>query len=181
MLNGLYPIMIFNFSKLAPDLQASLSDIPIVSSIVNKIGFPPIPVYLDEAFTGLVIDTEEKSVEIQTNTETTTNGSDPVTNQKGLASTIRVAMKCDKGSTGLTLLSALSDRIFEKVTSKEYSISYFSGAVTIYEGLLNSFNITQNANDSLYQITFELSRTTNKLVKPGGPPLVQKITGAVPL
>jgi hypothetical protein len=59
-------------------------------------------------------------------------------------------------SIGISLFSALADLIFPKVTSKEYSITYLHGAVTVFAGLLHSFSITQKANTTCYNITLEL-------------------------
>ena len=181
MLNGLYPIMIFNFSKLAPDLQAAVSGIPIVSEIVTKIGLPPIPIYLSEDLTGLVIDSEDKNIDIQTEAETLADGGDPVTNQKGIASTVTVNMKGNRNSIGLTLIASMADLIFSKVTSKEYSITYMNGAITVFNGLLNSFQITQNIENDLYNISFQLSRNSSKIAPSTGIPVVDKVTGVLPL
>lgn len=181
MLNGIDPIIIFNFSKLTPDLQASVADIPIISSIVNKIGLPPIPVYLSEKLTGLYIDSEDKNIEIVTSTDTLTNGEEPVTNQKGLSSTVTINMVASRDSIGMTLIAALADLVFHKVTSKEYSITYLHGAITVFGGLLHSFGITQNADNDLYNIKLELSRSSVKTQEKASIPVVSKITGAVPL
>lgn len=183
MLNGIDPIIIFNFSKLLPDLKDAVSGSPILSKVVDKIGLPPIPIYLSEKLTGIYIDSEDKSIEIETSTETTTDGKTPVANQRGILSTVRINMVANSDSLGMTLLSALADLIFQKVTSKEYSIYYFHGGVTVFGGLLHSFNITQGSTNTLYNITMELSRSTVKAeVKvEKGPPEVGKIVGAVPL
>ena len=42
------------------------------------------------------------------------------------------------------------------MTSKEYSITYLHGAVTVFNGLLHSFAVTQQANNELYNVTLEL-------------------------
>lgn len=181
MLNGIDPIIIFNFSKLEPDLQAAVANIPVVSNIVNKIGLPPIPIYLSERLTGLFIDSEEKSIDIETTTETLTSGSDPVWQQKGINSTVKINMIANKNSLGMTLLGALADLVFEKVTSKEYSITYIHGSTTIFNGLLHSFSISQQADSDLMQISAELTRSTGKPTPKTSVPVVDKITGALPL
>jgi hypothetical protein len=181
MLNGLDPIIIFNFSKLSAADQETLASIPIVSSIVEKIGLPPIPIYLSERLTGLYIDSEDKNIDIETSSETLTNGEAPQINQKGLNSTVTISLVASRNSIGLTLLAALADRIFKKVTSREYSITYLHGAVTVFNGLLNSFQISQNAENDLYNINIELFTTTVETQEPAGVPVVEKVTGAVPL
>lgn len=183
MLNGIDPILIFNFSKLLPELEAAVKGMPFVAKVVDKIGLPPIPLYLSEKITGIYIDSEDKSVEIETSPETTTNGKTPVSNQKGIQSTVKINMVASQDSIGLTLLSTLVDLIFEKVTSKEYSISYFHNGVSVFGGLLHSFNISQGSTNTLYNITLELSRSTAKPETKAEVKVleVKKVTGIVPL
>jgi hypothetical protein len=179
MLNGIDPIILFNFFKLTPQVQASLSQIPIVSDIVSKVPFAPIPIYLSERLTGLSIESEDKSIDIDTTNETATNGADPLIFQKGLNSTVRINLIASRNSIGVTLISALADQIFKKVTSKEYSITYLHGAVTVFNGLLNSFNITQNSDNDLYNITIELVRPGVSTVEKAPIPVVSGVSDAV--
>ncbi len=46
--------------------------------------------------------------------------------------------------------------IFPLVTSREYAISYLHGAITVFEGLLHTFAITQDPGTDKYNITLEL-------------------------
>ncbi len=179
MLNGIDPILIFNFKKLAPDVQATIAAIPVVSQIVQRIDLPAIPLYLSEIATGIYIETEDKSVDIETTTETLTNGTEPDLNQRGIQSTVKINMIANQDSIGLALLSALSDLIFPKVTSKEYSITYLHGAVTVFAGLLHSFSISQNSGNTLYNVSMELIRPGIMSKLPI--PVVSPVTGAVPL
>lgn len=157
MLNGIDPILIFTFSTdIRASLTASVAKIPVVSNVINKLGFPPIPIYLSEALTGLYIDSENKNIDIETTPETLTNGITPVVNQKGINSTIKVNMVATKGSIGLILLSTLCDLIFTKVTSKDYKMTYVHGATTIFNGLLHTFSVNQVANTDLYTIDLEI-------------------------
>lgn len=179
MLNGLYPIIIFNFSKSSKSVQDTVAKIPIVADIVSKIGLPPIPIYLDEKLTGLAIASEEKSVEIQSSTETTTDGAAPTVDQKGISSTVIVNLEASNDSLGMILFSALADQVFEKVTAKEYSVTYLSGGVTLFNGLLNRFNISQGNNQTKFYITLELIRTTNQTKQKSTIPVVPGATGEV--
>lgn len=180
MLNGIDPVFIFNFSKLVPDLKTALGDIPLVSKLSSNIPLPPIPIYLSEKITGIYIDSEDKNVDVETSTETLPSGGVPIINQKGINSTVKINMIANKNSIGMTLLSAMIDLIYEKVTSKEYSIYYFHGPITVFGGLLHSFSTNQNASNDLYNITLELTRSTVK-VDPPKIPVVNPLTGAVPL
>jgi hypothetical protein len=182
MLNGLDPIILIQFYEAPPAVFDTLEKIPLISSYTDRIGLPPIPIYLSEKLTGLYIDNEDKNVDIQTVTETLSDGSTPFTFQKGVGSTVRINLVASKESIGVTLLSALADQIFEKVSSKQYTVSYLHGAVTIFNGLMHSFSINQNANDDLYNIAIELSRsgTANETQQQTDVPQVPGTVGGVP-
>jgi hypothetical protein len=185
MLNGLDPIIIFQFGSLA-ETESAIADaiysIPLVSSIPTIVDRPPIPIYLSEEITGLFIDSESKNVDANTSTETKTDGSAPDVNQKGLGSTVKIELKASRGSIGLNLLSAMSDLLFQKLTSKEYSVSYLSGGITIFNGLIESFSINQNADDDLYRISIEIARGPVSTPTKADPiPTVEKIATAVSL
>lgn len=158
MLNGIDPILIFNFSKLTTQAKNAVAKIPEIATIVSKIDLPAIPIYLSEKLTGLYIDTEDKTVDIETSIETLAISADPLINQRSIGNTVKITIMANKDSIGLTLLSAMSDLIFPKVTSKEYTITYLHGAVTVFAGLLHSFAISQVANSTLSTITIELVR-----------------------
>lgn len=179
MLNGTTPIMLFNFFKLTPDQEASLSSIPIVSDIVSKVGLPPIPLYLDEQLTGLVISSQNKNIDIETSIDTLKNGDTPVVNQKAIGSVTTINLVAQRDSVGVQIISALADLILEKVTSKEYSITYLNGAVTIFNGLLHGYSINEGENDDLYQVQIQISRGGKGATV--SPPKVDKIPGAVTL
>lgn len=180
MLNGIDPIIIFNFSKLQPDLQAALSEIPILAKVANKIVLPPIPVYLSEKLTGLMIDSEDKSLEIENGYETLADGKDPIFFQRGIDNSIRINIKAIDNSIGLSLVSAFADQIFTKVTSKEYSITYIHKTTTIFDGLLKSFNITQIDNTNMVMIAIELIKTKPTITQSSSTPVVGTSTGPIP-
>lgn len=184
MLNGVDPIILFQFKKLLPETIAALpgataAPIPVVAKEPSSFPLPFIPIYLSEKLTGIFIDAESKSIDIDTTVETTTDGSTPVTNQRGIANTVKIEMQASANSIGVSLFAALADLIFPKVTSKEYTITYLHGAITVFDGLLHSFSITQNANDDRYNITLELIKpaAASKITSV----FVPKLTGAVPL
>lgn len=162
MLNGIDPIIIFEFSKLPPATAAFISKIPIVSSIVDAIGLPPIPIYLSETQTGLFIDSEDRNISIETSVETLSNGDNPLVNQKAINSTTTINMVGSKESIGLTLLSAMCDLVIPKVSSKEYKITYLHGAVTIFRGLLHDFSVHQTADDDRLLIKLELVKNNEQ-------------------
>lgn len=182
MLNGLDPIILFNFKKkLSAATEASIAQIPIVSSVYTTIGLPPIPIYLSENLTGLFIDSEDKTIDIKTEIETLPNGATPIIKQKGLGSTTRINLKANKNSIGIMLLTALSDLLLEKATSQEYSITYLHGPITVFGGLLESFQVTQSAENDLLNIVIELSRGGGSTKEASTVPEVGPVRGAVPL
>jgi hypothetical protein len=183
MLNGIDPIIIFMFKKKVPEFSSTPAvGPPLVSEKEVFVPLPPIPIYLSAELTGLIITDESKSIDAQTDTETKADGTAPDVNQKGISSVTRINMIARKDSIGVTLLAAMSDYLFEKMTSKEYSVTYLNGAVTIFGGLIHSFSISQSADNDKYDIQIEISRgpakspTQVQIV-----PSVGKSTGTVPL
>lgn len=157
MLNGIDPIILFHYSKKLPTNIGLEFDIPIVSAIEEMIDFPPIPVYLSESLFGIVIDSESKNIDIQTDIETLTDGSAPKVNQRGANSTVSINLKGKKDSIPLTLLSAFLEQAFTKVSSQEYAITYLHGATTIFRGLLKSYAVDTQDNSDLQLIKIELT------------------------
>lgn len=180
MLGGLDPIIIFDFYKLAPELASSVPAIPLASSTPTRVNLPPIPIYLSEKLTGLYIDNEDKSIDIQTDVETKSDASDPSIQQKAINSVIRINMFANNESIGLTLLSALCDLALPMATSQEYAVTYLHGAVTVFRGLINSFSISQNSDNDLFTVTLEITNVIRKTQVTSGPPDVQpEVNGEV--
>lgn len=158
MLNGVDPIIIFQFSKLADQsLKDQIAKIPVISKIPTVIDEPPIPIYLSERLSGILVDSESKQVDIQTEVSTLTSGDESQKDQKGVANTVTVNLQASKYSIGAILLSALIDKAFNKVTSKEYKVTYMNGAITVFRGLIESFNSSQVPDTDLLSITLVLT------------------------
>jgi hypothetical protein len=159
MLNGLDPILIFIFYKSVAPGQTS--NIPLANDLGldrYRLPLPPVPIYLSETATGIYIDSEDKNLDIQTIVETLRTGAKPILTQKGIGNVTTIKMEANKNSLGVTLLSAMADLIFGKLTSQEYSVTYLHGAVTIFGGLLHNFQIAQTADTDKLLITLELIR-----------------------
>lgn len=180
MLGGSQPVVIFQFSKLASSVGDSIAKIPVISQIPTLVEMPPVPIYLSEELTGLFIDSEDKSVDIDTDVETLSNGSDPNVNQKGISSIVKIQLKGKKDSIGLSLLSAMIDLLFDKVTSKEYAITYLHGATTVFRGVLHSYTAQQSSDNDLLIISMELSKGSKTPQKPPGIPAVPGQVGTLP-
>jgi hypothetical protein len=181
MLNGIDPIIIFQIYK---QNAFSAQQNKILQSIIppnsdTRIPFPPIPIYLSEKLTGLYIESEDKSIQITTENQTFLTGDQHKEYQKGANSTLKVNLIANKDSLGLTLLSVLADLIFDKVTSKEYSITYLHGPIIIFGGLVSNFDIVQNNENDLARISLEITKGFTTQGTPAVP-LVPNTTGAVP-
>lgn len=181
MLNSLEPVLIFQFSKALPAVSDVLARIPLISQIPTLVDAPPIPVYMSEAITGLFIDSEDKNIDIDTDTQTLTDGTAPDVQQKGVSSIVTVNISASKDGIGIALVSALLDLVFDKVTSKEYSLTYLHGATTVFRGLLHSYSINSDSNTDKYTIKIEISKGSKSPQKPPDVPVVPKSTGALPL
>lgn len=180
MLNGIDPVLIIQIGKVVPSEDSLLSKIPIISEIPTIIESPPIPIYLSENLTGIYIDSEDKNVDISTDVQTLTSGDQPQVNQKGIASTISINMVAKKSSLSLALLSSLMDLIFDKVTSKEYAVTYLHGPITIFRGVVQSYSVNQNASNELLTINLQLSKGNKQPQKTEGPPAVPGYEGPTP-
>lgn len=181
MLQGIDPVIIFQFKKLSTtSFGELLTKIPVVAEAKTFIEQPPIPIYLSEQLTGLFIDTEDKNVDIDTDVETLTNGEAPAVSQKGINSSVSINLKAHKDSVGMTLLSAMIDLLFDKVTSQEYAITYLHGATTIFRGVLHNYSVSQNSDESLMRIKIELSKGQKTPQPKTTPPSLTPVTAPIP-
>lgn len=183
MLGGLEPVIIFQFSKKLVDLGVSdeLAKIPFVADIPTLVDQPPIPVYLSEQQFGILVESESKNVDIDTDTQSTSDGEEPIETQKTVGAVVSINLTARKDSVGLMLLSALIDLIYEKVTSKEYAITYLHGATTVFRGLLHSYSVEQDADSDLMRIKIDISKGKKQPEPKPTVPIVGKTTAVVPI
>ena len=161
MLNGIDPIIIFNFKKNFLDPTAGDPAIPLAGTEQSSFPLPAIPIYLSEKLTGVYVDTEDKSIDIDTSINTTNAASGVTTAQRVINSTVKIGLFAEAGSIGVSLFAAMSDLIIPKITSKEYSITYLHGATVVFAGLLHGFSISQQSGTTLYRITIELVKPSS--------------------
>lgn len=179
MLGGIAPIFLFNFFKLTKAQQDTLNNkVPLVGKVVTAIGLPPIPLYLDENFTGVLVDTEAKNIDLETDIESKKDGSEPTITQRALNTSVTINLNARKDSPGLIILSAMMDVILPKVASREYSISYLHLSTTVFNAQLKSFAIDQDSNSTLAKITIQLINGTKAVPQPVT--IVGKVTAPVP-
>ncbi len=180
MLGGIDPVIIFQFSALVPTLGAQLAKIPFAADIPTLLDQPPIPIYLSETLFNIVIDGESKNVDIDTTTETLSDGSAPVVTQKGIQSGITIEIEGKKDSVALILLSAMVDQVFDKVSSSEYSITYLHGPITIFRGLITTFSSEAVQGTDKLHIKIGLSKGKKNPTKPASIPSVPGVPGIIP-
>jgi hypothetical protein len=161
MLGGIAPILIFTFPpSLGIDLTKLLGGIPLIGDTLADIGLP-IPIYLDENLTGIYIESESKALDIDTDIVPVyrTNGSvSNYINQQGINNLVTVNMIANRDSLILSVLLALNDMVFSKLVSGKYKLSYINGPTLIFGGLLHSFNVSANSDDTLLKITMQIQK-----------------------
>lgn len=185
MLGGLDPIVIFEFYKVI-DLtvynEVNGRKIPVAAQkTLQFIPLPPIPIYLSEELTGLYIDKVDKNIDIGTDTETFLNGKEPDILQKGVSSSVKITLNCKKDSIAMMILSSVIDLIYDKVTSKEYAITFLYGATTIFRGVMHSFSVSQSAQNDLMEVNIELSRGFKQPTPANVVPTVPGSIGSIPV
>lgn len=164
MINGLDPIIIFNFNKpVSAGFLNTLKSINLVSQKTDSIPIPPIPLYLSENLTGIYVTTQDKSIQIDTSLSTLSTGETPLIAQKGIQTSVKIGMIANNDSIGMLLLSAFMDQVFPVVTAKGFTITYINGSIIVFNGLLHSFQITQDTESTLMKISLEII----KVGKPG--------------
>ncbi len=181
MLGGIDPVIIFHLKKRVPSVADATTAIPVVAQEPTLIPLPPIPVYLSEKLFNIAIGGTSKSVDIETDTETKTDGTSPDVNQKGIQSSVEVAITGKQDSIALTLLSALIDQVYEKASSKEYAISFLYGATTIFQSVLHSFSAETIEGTDKLEIKIKLSKGDKNPTKPAGVPSVPGASNVIPV
>jgi hypothetical protein len=181
MLNGVDPIIIFKFALLPTStIFNAVAGIPIIEDVVKSFGIP-IPIYLSERIFGIVLNSEEKSMDVETNVQTKSDSTKPDVKQRGLNNVVTLNMTATKDSITLSALLALSDICFQKLTAKDYTISYLNGSTIIFDGLLESFHTTVDSNTDKIEVTMKISKAPqNTTVADPVTPSITKVTGAIP-
>lgn len=166
MLGGIAPIIIFTFPlRPSSSLFNALSGIPVIGSTIAKDIGVPIPLYLDEKVTGICVESENKSLDIETEPQNRNDGKPAEVLQRGLNSLVAINMVAQRDSILLGVFLALNDLVFTKVVSQEYNISYLNGPTTIFGGLLHGFSAAMADNDDLVRIVLQISKANGGSTK----------------
>ncbi len=178
MLNGLAPILMFSFPPKVEGLSGT--KIPVTENFFTALG-TPIPLYLDEKLTGIVVDNESKAVEIEIEADQTVKEL-PSVAQRGLDSIVTINMKASRNAPILAALLAFSDQIFLKAVANNYRVSYLNGSTLVFNGLLKSFTHTVGEDDDLVRISMVLSKANQLPPTPTATtPQVPMTTGTIPV
>lgn len=188
MLNGVAPLLMFNFPIGGPALPSNvLAGLPQIDKAIPVFGIP-IPIYLDEKLTGIVISNESKNVDFATTMQPihgpgpTFAPLPPVVDQSALSSMVTVEMEANKNSLILSTLLALADIAFSRVANTRYSISYFNGPTVIIGGLLHGFAQEAHADTELLKLTLQIEKKNlNGGVLEAAVTVVSAVAGALPL
>lgn len=171
MLGGISPVLIVNLKTFNDTMLGSLlTSVPLVGSVF-EVGIP-VPIYLDERLTGIVVDNENRAINIDTEVTATkvVKGqiNEKLIKQQGVDSDVTLALVAHKDSIFLSALLALMDQIVERVTTDAYSITYMNGATVIFNALLKGVQVSAHRDDDLLSISISLLRTSGKA--PNQPP-----------
>jgi hypothetical protein len=182
MLNGVAPLLLFEFKYGLPSPPTEgLPD--FLSSIIDwSIGTIPVPIYLDPQLTGIQITSGSKAIDIETDIQPNyANSKKPIINQRGVSSIVSVNMQCNRDNILASVLLAFMDQILAKTVSKEYKVSYFNGVTTVFQGLVHGFSVSENENTDLMSMTLQLQKpSTSNPVEGVTTFSLPRITGALP-
>lgn len=182
MLNGIAPIIIFHIGSLPPSSKTfkAISGIPLIGeTIADNIGIP-IPIYLNEKITGIQLINQSTQVDMNEDVTTKENEKTPDVKQRAINSIVTINMQSSKNNVVASMLIALNDLIFTKLSARTYSVSYLSGSTLVLNGLVHGFSATEQRDNDLVDIVFQISKANKKVDSPTQT-LLPKITGALPV
>ena len=176
------PLIIF---KIVPttankDTFAEAAGIPVVADIVKFAKGIPIPIYLNEKLSGIIVDSIGNSTDIDTTVEGFNKATALDVQQRVIDSTITINMTCNnKDSLVLSAILAFMDIILRKAVARAYTISFVNGSTIVLDGLLKSFTTNQTADSELTTMSLVINKVNNK----PDPvlPTVDPIKGAAPI
>lgn len=185
MLNGVAPVLIINFIKKKDNSTGRfLSGIPLVGGDLAGAltGGLPIPLYLDEMLTGMYVMSETKTIAVETEVKALVDGTKPKISQRAVDSTVTVVIEARRTNILMVALLALNDQIFQKVASKEYSVSYLNGSTVVLNALFSGFTSMAVEGTDKLSVTITLSKANQLSTKPVDTnPVIAPSVGEKPL
>lgn len=170
ILNKVDPLIVFKFAIDDPsfyDAYSQANGIPVVggalANIIALAGGIPIPIYLNEKLSGIIVDSISAGFDIDTAVEGVNKATNLDISQRVIDSTITVNMTCNsKDSLVLQAILAFMDIIIRKAVSRAYTISFISGSTIILDGLLKNFTTNMNNDSELVNISMTISKVNAK-------------------
>jgi hypothetical protein len=156
MLNGLAPLLIFKFP--VPGLTNAVAGIPKIGDFAKTFVGVPIPLYLDEKLTGIIVESETKAIDFQTNSNAASDGS-VLVSQNPLSSVTTINMIGKRDSIVLTAILALCEQAFSLAAGfgVKYSVSYFNQSVLVLDGLMHGLNTEVGVDNDIIKISLQLA------------------------
>lgn len=147
MIGGESPVIIFNFST---GLEVSGFGVPV-----------PVPIYLDEATTGVMSDNASDNVKI----EMQTIGG--LTFQRKVIQSIDISFRVLKDNEIATTLLSMAGKAYELIDSKDptdmpYYITIYYDSSFMLKGYLSSFRKTTIENTNMYQVEMSFCSVASK-------------------
>lgn len=147
MIGGESPVIIFNFST---GLEVSGFGVPV-----------PVPIYLDEATTGVMSDNASDNVKI----EMQTIGG--LTFQRKVIQSIDISFRVLKNNEIATTLLSMAGKVYELIDSKDptdmpYYITIYYDSSFMLKGYLSSFRKTTIENTNMYQVEMSFCSVASK-------------------
>lgn len=147
MIGGESPVIIFNFST---GLEVAGFGVPV-----------PVPIYLDEATTGVMSDNASDNVKI----ELQTIGG--LTFQRQVIQSLDISFRVLKDNAVATTLLSMAGKVYELIDSKDstdmkYYITIYYDSSFMLKGYLSSFRKTTIENTNMYQVEMSFCSVASK-------------------
>lgn len=147
MIGGESPVIIFNFST---GLEVAGFGVPV-----------PVPIYLDEATTGVMSDNASDNVKI----EMQTIGG--LTFQRKVIQSIDISFRVLKDNEIATTLLSMAGKVYELIDSKDptdmpYYITIYYDSSFMLKGYLSSFRKKTIENTNMYQVEMSFCSVASK-------------------
>lgn len=147
MIGGESPVIIFNFST---GLEVAGFGVPV-----------PVPIYLDEATTGVMSDNASDNVKI----EMQTIGG--LTFQRKVIQSIDIYFRVLKDNEIATTLLSMAGKVYELIDSEDptdmpYYITIYYDSSFMLKGYLSSFRKTTIENTNMYQVEMSFCSVASK-------------------
>jgi hypothetical protein len=178
MINGIAPLFLFYFAEKKhagwenKEVDGKLED--VYKTVYSK----PIPIYLDERLTGIILDNQSNSLAISSDTLVArpdssnesatekTSEEDVKVKQKGESQEVSISMTARTDNLFLNLLLPLFKTIYDYALSgKEYYMAYYHKNVLIYNSKLATMTATENRETNEVKINIRLEIKPKKKEK----------------